>query len=430
MTEHANLVGGRPHRTTDGRREVRAACAPFEPLGTFPVSGPAAVQEALEVLRAAPWQARPWAERVRLLERAARALGEAEHGAVARRLGLDLEELAPHAVRSAGIGGGIPAGPENGGDGGPGGPGGPGGNGGIALVAPDWSELFCGTWHSVALELARGRAVLLCADPRVPHVAEEIVRALLAAGVPDEALALLHGATEEALDAALADPSVTSVRASGPAPRIARLRRAAEAGRHEAALLVPSSSACELAPDADLAAAAADVVERAFGRSRALFGQLPGHVARVFVPERLFSRFTDLLLERLEASEPWRRPLPLIDAEALARVRTAWALGLDEGATLIAGGGVPGVAPGPPAPGDRPEALAAGDELPASGAAGEAAGGAGPRDLRVLPTVFTNVELDMDLARRPEPQPVLSLLRSRDVPGRPRAAATPGAPRA
>jgi acyl-CoA reductase-like NAD-dependent aldehyde dehydrogenase len=67
--------------------------------------------------------------------------------------------------------------------------------------------------------------------------------------------------------------------------------------------------------------------------------------------------------------------VPQVDDEAVARVRAAWELGLDEGATCIAGG----------------DASAGVRQLP--------------------PTVFTNVESYMATAKRQEPLPVLCLLR-------------------
>ena len=82
------------------------------------------------------------------------------------------------------------------------------------------------------------------------------------------------------------------------------------------------------------------------------------------------------LLAELETSPATRAPVAQIDAEAAARVRAAWELGLDEGATCIAGGD-----------GDASELV-----LP--------------------PTVFTNVEAHMQSARRQEPLPVLCLMRS------------------
>lgn len=372
MEDHGNLVGGSKAETKAGRFEVRAATSPWESLGVFPLSDAAALRGALEGLAGAAkaWGGLAAAERRRRLTRAARAFAGSAPGPVARRLGLDPAELAPHRAPLAVPEPGAPrADPD-----------------GVALCAPAWSELYCGTWEAVSVELAQGRGVLVAADPRLPHLAEALAHALLEAGVPGEALALVHGAADPALAAAIGEPAVVSLRASGGARRIAALRRAAEEARCEAHISVRSSESLEVPPldaDADLAALAAEVVERAFGRSRALFGQLAGQVARVFVPERLLSRFTALLLAALEESEPARRPLPLIDDEAVLATKAAWARGLDEGATLIAGGGVPASA----APGSR----------------------------LVLPTVFTNVELDMQLPHRREPLPVLSLLRSRDA---------------
>jgi acyl-CoA reductase-like NAD-dependent aldehyde dehydrogenase len=78
-----------------------------------------------------------------------------------------------------------------------------------------------------------------------------------------------------------------------------------------------------------------------------------------------------------------RAPLPQIDAAAVDATLGLWDVGLDEGATLISGGSF------------------LEDERRAG-------------DRRVLPTVFTNVEEPMQLARRRAPGPVLALLR---VPG-------------
>src|SRR5262249_5395817 len=116
-------------------------------------------------------------------------------------------------------------------------------------------------------------------------------------------------------------------------------------------------------------------VELAFGRGATFGGQLPGSLGRVFCPARRFSRFTELVLVELAASEASTTPVPLIDAESVERARAAWELGLDEGATCIAGGEI-----------------------------GE--GGV------LVPTILTNVESQMACARRQDALPVLCLLRT------------------
>ena len=120
-----------------------------------------------------------------------------------------------------------------------------------------------------------------------------------------------------------------------------------------------------------------ECVERAFGRST-LGGQLEGSLARVYCPERSFSRFSEHLLECLDTSPLAREPVPLIDREAKDKARRAAALGLDEGATPIYAG--------------EPGARALGRRVP--------------------PVVFSNVEPYMNSAQRQEPLPVLCLLRS------------------
>jgi hypothetical protein len=140
---------------------------------------------------------------------------------------------------------------------------------------------------------------------------------------------------------------------------------------------------------------AAELALKAFGRSATLTGQWPGQVGRIICHQRLFSRFSEQFLHGLEtAPEP---PAPAIDGDLPGYVRGAWALGIDEGATPIFGGG-PLVRPAEPPPG-----AAAPDE-------GSAERGRAPRV--VPPVVFTNVEPLQRLACLRRPAPIAVLMRA------------------
>ena len=152
------------------------------------------------------------------------------------------------------------------------------------------------------------------------------------------------------------------------------LRRACErAGVDEPRLRALRCGVHEVEAERALEDSARAVVELAFGRGATFGGQLPGSLGRVFCPARRFSRFTELCLAELERMEAEAAPVPPIDAETAARARAAWELGLDEGATCIAGG-------------------------------------EGDDDV-LQPTILTNVEVFMACARRQDPVPVLCLLR-------------------
>ncbi len=252
----------------------------------------------------------------------------------------------------------------------------PAGDGGIVWCASDWRELLRAPFLDLARECLAGRVVVLVSDARLPELAQHLARAASAVGFPAGVLALLHGATHELLQLGLAareDGESCTLLASGNVERMVALRRLESSSGVETRLRALRCDVYEVDPGHPLEESVAEVLERAFGRGTTLTGQLPGALGRVFCPARQFSRFSDLCLARLEESPVARAPVPQIDEDAAERVRAAWELGLDEGATCIAGG---------------------------DGAT------------RVLPpTVFTNVESFMASAKRQDPMPVLCLLR-------------------
>jgi len=257
------------------------------------------------------------------------------------------------------------------------------GEGGIVWCASDWRELLRAPLLDLARECLAGRVLVLVSDARLPELAQHLAQAASAVGFPPGVLGLLHGATRELLQLALSEGGGTSAAdrsegctlvASGSVERMIELRRLESSCGVESRLRALRCGVHEVDPERALEESAAEVLERAFGRGSTLTGQLPGALGRVYCPARLFSRFSDLCLERLEANFVGA-PVAQIDDEAVVRVRAAWELGLDEGATCIAGG----------------DASVSSRALP--------------------PTVFTNVESYMASARRQAPMPVLCLLR-------------------
>jgi len=382
--EYGNLFDGRRRPSLGaGRFEVRAALDPGVLLGSWPRSDHRDAEPVLGgcLASSARWHGEPLERRLSILEEAAARLEEEDDAQLCAALGLDPSELDR---RQGGFEEGIGAAAEHAARGvAP----------GVALVAPHWTRLLGGTFLAAARELVRGRSVILASDPGLPFLADLVGDALLAAGLPPETLAILHGALERALETIVMG-GATSVRASGSRRRMAALRRwCSQAGTAEPRLTALRSEAWEVPPDRPVEDSAREIVDLAFGRASTLSGQRSGQVGRVFCPERLHSRFTGALLSTLDASRAAAEPLPLVDRASVVRTRRAWASGLDQGATMIFGGRPP------------------------------AADAATPSSRRVLPTVFTNVEATVHEAFPPDPMPVLSLFRIRDPrrPG-PRAA--------
>ena len=369
-TTYENRIDGasRPSRRA-GRFQWRAAEAPCEVLGSFPRSGVEEVEEARAVLARGErdWSRRSIAARRRTVERGLARFAAAlvdEAPLLAGGFGLEESELQPEvelcrersrrAVREA-----RPASP------------------GVALVAPDWRSSLGALAASVAAELVEGRVVLLLADERAPLGPALLVEALLEGGVPTDVVALLFAPETEAREVALTC-GLVAVRAWGDAPAIAVARRVASRASIPSQRLVLHRARIDRLPrGADPEAAAETVVREAFDRARTLSGARGGQLSTLYVPESDFAAFSEALMAALLDDRAYREPLPFLDPRAPQRMRAAWTLALDEGATLIAGGEV------------REEG----------------------RSRRVRPALLTNGGAHMRAARRVEPTPVLLLCR-------------------
>jgi acyl-CoA reductase-like NAD-dependent aldehyde dehydrogenase len=288
---------------------------------------------------------------------------------------------------------------------------------GLLLFAPAWSELVAPAAAALTSALLLGRTVLVVSDPHAPMVAEALVAALGRAGLPGGVLSLVHDDGEDALRAAIGSGAASYTRASGYPRRVRRFERLASIHIHAdfgsgvetspaptVDLRILRSRSTIVRSSEDPAERAAEIVERSFGRSRSLSGQLPGQIARALCDERILSRFTEALLAELRRSHDVAHPAPLVERESEDHLRRVRVLGLDEGATLIFDG----------------------DDLQALSTGGVAAGGADPHriepdaaprspaaawDAILSPTVFTNVEERMRLSLLGRPVPLLCLLR-------------------
>ena len=386
--EHHNWIAGRWTESSGGIAFATLShLPPYDELGRWPRSNERDVEEALEACaRAAPaWQDLGRSERGRILERVPGELERQELlPSLAAALGLMSEELearfqrdlfelreALELVRDGAR------------------------ERGVGLFQANWSDLAGALGGRLAARLASGQTAVLVSDPHLPQAAQAVALALEASGLPPGVVCLLHDDGETAVRSALACPGLAWARLRGAEPKLKRLHDVAPLPNALAWSLWPVVNRTHLVPaGADPAAQAALVVEQAFGRSATLSGQFPGHIGRVLCHQRLFSRFSEELLTRLEDSPDASAPVPAIEAELFEHVRSAWALGLDEGATPIHGGepwraprvGVPRESEGPAPAARAPRAIP--------------------------PAVFTNVEIHQRFARLHRPAPILALLRS------------------
>lgn len=251
--------------------------------------------------------------------------------------------------------------------------------GSIAVVVQP-SESFASLAGRILCALEEAPRVGLIGHSELPHLGSSVVGSLVGAGLDSTRLTWFNGQAEEAVRLLASIPSTTldlidfdpvegvvqdrllrlreiAGRATEPAegdasaddlgwfglgavdrpPMPIRFRPRSKRQLH---LGPPPADGGPSLPSHDLAEAAEQVVEQAFGRG-ALGGFADDALASVVVQPRLLSSFTACLLETLlEAdSDPWFQPPPWVlrrpQGPALRDVASGRRLALDEGATLI-----------------------------------------------------------------------------------------------
>lgn len=205
---------------------------------------------------------------------------------------------------------------------------------GTGTFALHWSERAGIALARVLGRLASGQCALLVADGRLPQAGVALARAFEEADLPTGALAVLVDDGRTLRRAARRDGRLAFAREC--ASRHERLGLGERGPRDWTRVPLASGTAVVRAAD-DPDAAAEDVLDRALGPSRTLFGQFPGSVGRVLCERRVFSRFTAALLARLDADPRWGEVRAPVEEDLARDLQEAWSLGLDEGAAPIFG---------------------------------------------------------------------------------------------
>jgi acyl-CoA reductase-like NAD-dependent aldehyde dehydrogenase len=265
------------------------------------------------------------------------------------------------------------------------------GRAGPMIFACEWSEMWSQPARTLVAALLAGRTVVLLSDARAPMLADSFAAALrgLPAGcvnvLHDDGLTLLRAAASDARVGSIHVPS-TSAAAGELEARVGTLptvvvERGFGAGIER--VVAPTVAVRRVAnasfvvrADVDLEDQARELVARSFSRAWALSGARPGRAGRAICPVRVFSRFSEHVLDVLATDRDTKHPLGIVRALLTAEVERVSRLGHDEGATAVFTG-------------------ATESELG-------------------FPLVFTNVEERMRLAQIERPVPVLCLMRARD----------------
>jgi aldehyde dehydrogenase (NAD+) len=344
-----NLVGGRwlpaLSEATFTRRNPADA---GDLVGTFPESSAADVEVAVSVVAegAAEWAAASADRRAEVLRKAADLLAErraelaaelvreegktlAEASAETARTPLNLRFYAGEAHRISGSSypsddGGLvytwrePVGV-------------------VGAITP-WNFPLNIPSRKIGPALAAGNGVVFKPSPLTPVTAQRLVEALLAAGLPSRAIALVHGGAEAGA-AIAADPRVGAVTFTG----------STAAGRAVHGMVGPSrrtqlemggKNPVVVLADADLGRAAKIIIRGAFGLS----GQACTGTSRVIALDSIHDQLLDRVVELAEGltvgdgREPGVDMGPLAADFQLSKVLDYVRIGREEGADLRTGG--------------------------------------------------------------------------------------------
>ncbi len=215
---------------------------------------------------------------------------------------------------------------------------------GIAgLVTPFNFPLAIPTWKAFPALLC-GNAVILKPSEDVPHTAHLLVEILLEAGLPPEAIQLVHGRGEIAGAALVEHPDVPVVSFTGSTATGSRIGEICGRMHKRLSLEMGGKNAQIVMDDADLELALEGVLWGAFGTT----GQRCTATSRLILHRRIHDRFVADLVARadkLRLGDGRRRGTdvgPLIHEDARRKVERYVDIGREEKAELVTGGKAPG----------------------------------------------------------------------------------------
>jgi aldehyde dehydrogenase (NAD+) len=249
---------------------------------------------------------------------------------------------------------------------------------GVVAAIVAWNGPVRGALMKIAPAMLAGCTVVLKASPEAPGAVYLIAEAAEAAGLPPGVLNVVT-ADREVSELLVRDPRVDKIALTGSTAagrRIASIM-AERIGRFT--LELGGKSAALILDDADLEAAAAKLA----AAECLLTGQVCASLTRIIVPRRRHDEFAELLGHNFSQKrvgstfDPESEMGPLAMASQRDRVEGYVAKGIDEGATLVTGGG-------------RPKHL--------------------DRGYFIEPTVFANVDNAQTIAREEIFGPVLSVI--------------------
>lgn len=214
-----------------------------------------------------------------------------------------------------------------------------------AIIPWNFPLLMCG--YKLGPALAAGNTVVLKPAEQTPLSALRLMRVIEEVGFPPGVVNLLTGFGPSAGAPLAAHPDVDKITFTGENATGQKILDAAKNNMKRISLELGGKSPSLVFADADLEAA----VEGTFGAVYWNQGQCCIAGARVFVERSIRDEFVHRLLERVaqvrlgNGLDPATTMGPLVSGEQQARVLDLIASGVNEGATVLAGGSAPEALP-------------------------------------------------------------------------------------
>ena len=208
---------------------------------------------------------------------------------------------------------------------------------GVALAITPFNAPANLLAHKLGASFAAGNTTVVKSPPQAPGITTAIVRLLLEAGMPVEAVQLLHGGAETG--AALSgDPRVDVISFTGSSAAGAAVARAA--GPRRTVLELGGNAATIVCEDADIEQAAAVCARTGYSNS----GQSCISVQRVYVQRGRFEEFLTALHKHVaelkvgDPLDPRTDVGAMVDEQAAERVVSWSAEACAAGARILTGG--------------------------------------------------------------------------------------------
>ncbi|MFC8084006.1 aldehyde dehydrogenase family protein [Streptomyces sp. NPDC057340] len=211
---------------------------------------------------------------------------------------------------------------------------------GVILVISPWNDPLITPARKLAPLLATGNAAVFKPATETPASGLHLARALHDAGLPAGVLNVVTGHTAEIEEALLDDPRIAGITFTGSNAVGNRIRRRLADRNVRFQGELGGKNASVVLKDADLAAAAKNVVAASFGQA----GQRCTATSRVIVERPVYDAFARLLVAEVEAltvgpgTDPATSLCPLSSPRQRDSVLADLARAVEQGATVLTGG--------------------------------------------------------------------------------------------